>query len=798
MAFLCVSNIAFSQAIVVRDETTELPIERATLHSLTPKASTITDAEGKAEMRYFVNAQKIYVRMLGYQTKLISYEEIKNGKTIIYLKPETTSLDEITVSITKWKQTHTLVPQTVIRISEQEIQDYQPQTMADALEKTGKVFVQKSQQGGGSPMIRGFAANRVLLSVDGIRMNNATFRSGNIHQIISIDPMTIAEIDVIQGPGAIIYGSDAIGGVVHMTTKSPEFLKDTTLNCAIGGQALSRFTSSNNEVALHAQLELGYQKWAFLSSMSMQSFGDLRMGKRGGYETYLRPDYVEVGNPDEMRQNSSPYLQRGTGYNQLSLLQKVLYRPNEHWLFSYQWHFSETSDIPRFDQLTRRQSNGNLRFAQWNYGPQRWQMHHLKVEHESKSTFFDRMQWHLATQYFDESRIQRRFQQAQRFINEEQIQTYHLNGDFQKYIDSRQTLHYGIESTLNRIQSKGYTKNVVNGDMAETLARFPSPASWYAIAFYMQHENRLSNYWTWQNGVRWNYVGMQLQFENSFLDFPFREIQTHTQALTGSSGIIFQPSNEWKWFINGSTAFRAPNVDDAGKTFESTPGQVVIPNPSLLPEYAWQGEWGMQWRSKKNIRIDASIFYLYLDNAMIRRPFTFNGSNTIDFQGEESLVQAIQNAAFARSYGFYFQTEWQFLPRWRFTQTMQWTKGEEIVDDGTKAPLRHAPPFMVQANLRFQHKFWQTNLIATFHDTVHANQMAPSEIEKPHMYALNSEGLPFSPFWYTVDWLHAFQIHPKWELRTHIENIFDLQYRPYSSGITAPGRTFLVSLRTRI
>lgn len=788
---------AHAQTITVRDEASGLPIEGATLHSLEPKKSTITNLEGQAELYHFENATKVYVRMLGYQTKVIRYAEL-SSKNVIYLKPETTSLDEITLSITKWKQTHTQVPHTVVRITEKEIREFQPQTTADALEKTGKVFVQKSQQGGGSPMIRGFSANRILLSLDGIRMNNATFRSGNIHQIISVDPLTLSGIDVIQGPGSIIYGSDAIGGVINMTTKNPEFLKDTTLHCQIGGQALSRFTSVNNEVALHAQLELGYEKWAFLSSISMQSFGDLHMGRRGGNAAYLRPDFVQVGFPDEMRENSSPFLQRGTGYNQLSLLQKILYKPSEHWLISYQWHFSESSSIPRFDQLTRRQANGDLRFAQWDYGPQRWQMHHVKFEHEAKSRLFDRFQLHLAAQFFDESRIQRRFQSVERFVNEENINTYHVNADFQKYIDSRQTLHYGMESTWNRVQSFGFSRNISTGVIQDRLSRFPSPSDWYALAFYLQHENKLADKWTWQNGVRWNYVGMHLNFDNSFVEFPFSRINTYTHALTGSSGVIYQSSTEWKWFANLSTAFRAPNVDDAGKVFESTPGQVVVPNEALVPEYAWQGELGIQWRSKKNIRVDGSVFYMYLDNAMVRRPFTFNGNSTIVFQGDLAEVQAIQNAAFARSYGLFLQSEWKLLPRWKLLQTLQWTEGNEVLDNGERAPLRHAPPLLVQASLNFEYKFWQTSLVCTFHDVVKAHQMAPSEIEKPHMYALNAEGLPYSPSWWTLDWLHAFQIHPKWELRTHIENIFDLQYRPYSSGITAPGRTFLLSLRTSI
>jgi hemoglobin/transferrin/lactoferrin receptor protein len=93
-----------------------------------------------------------------------------------------------------------------------------PQTSADLLANSGHVFVQKSQLGGGSPMIRGFSTNRVLITVDGIRLNNAIFRGGNVHNVISINPFNIEKTEIILGSGSVIYGSDAIGGVMNFYT----------------------------------------------------------------------------------------------------------------------------------------------------------------------------------------------------------------------------------------------------------------------------------------------------------------------------------------------------------------------------------------------------------------------------------------------------------------------------------------------------------------------------------------------------------------------------------------------------
>ena len=128
------------------------------------------------------------------------------------------TMDEVVLSANKWEQRVSEVPNHILKISRSTILQNNPQTTADLLQQAGPVFVQKSQLGGGSPMIRGFATNRVLLVVDGVRMNNAIYRSGNLQNVISIDPLALENAEVILGPGSVIYGSDAIGGVMDFHT----------------------------------------------------------------------------------------------------------------------------------------------------------------------------------------------------------------------------------------------------------------------------------------------------------------------------------------------------------------------------------------------------------------------------------------------------------------------------------------------------------------------------------------------------------------------------------------------------
>ena len=112
-------------------------------------------------------------------------------------------------------------PQQMEVISSKSILQSNPINAADILQKSGAVTVQMSQSGGGSPIIRGFEANRILLVVDGVRLNNAIFRSGHLQNMISTSPYVIDNIDLVFGPASVKYGSDALGGVIHMHTKKP-------------------------------------------------------------------------------------------------------------------------------------------------------------------------------------------------------------------------------------------------------------------------------------------------------------------------------------------------------------------------------------------------------------------------------------------------------------------------------------------------------------------------------------------------------------------------------------------------
>jgi hemoglobin/transferrin/lactoferrin receptor protein len=280
------------QTVTVLESQTREPVVGVTLYNLKKNTSVVTDFEGKASLNNFKEDEIIYFQNFLYEDFQIKKSELSDSDFVVYLNPTVEALKQIVLSASKFQQRKRDIPKTIVSFSAKDIALANPQTSADLLDNTGNIFIQKSQMGGGSPMIRGFSTNRLLITVDGVRMNNAIFRGGNLQNVISIDPLSVQNTEVTLGAGSVVYGSDAIGGVMSFYTKKPQLSYNDEL--MIDGGAMTRFASANTEKTGHFDINLGYKKWGFLTNVTYTDFDDLRMGSYGPDE-YLRPNYVVRG-----------------------------------------------------------------------------------------------------------------------------------------------------------------------------------------------------------------------------------------------------------------------------------------------------------------------------------------------------------------------------------------------------------------------------------------------------------------------------------------------------------------------
>ena len=783
-------SISYAQEITVLDRESGIPLSNVAIYNKDRTKSTLTDFDGIADISGFSNDQILIFKHVSHHELRIRKSEIKlNYK--VYLIPDENQLQEVVLSVSKFAQNKKDLPRQVVSITSEEIQFSNPQTAADLLESSGKVYVQKSQMGGGSPMIRGFSTNRLLITVDGVRMNNAIFRSGNLQNVISIDPLAVERAEVILGPGSVIFGSDAVGGVMNFYTLTPEFAMGR--NTVISGNAYSRYASASDEKTIHADFNIGRKNWVFLTSITYSDFGDLKMGSHGPDE-YLRNEYVMNSNGnDRIVSNQDPRIQRPTGYNQINLLEKIRYMPNEFWDFSLNFMYSTTSSFSRYDRVIQKR-NGELRSAEWYYGPQSWFMGNFKIDKKGSGVFYDNAQLTAAYQYFKESRNNRDLGSDFLFNSEENVNAWSVNLDYEKKFEKNK-LNYGAEYVLNDISSEGRQINITTGTTNADKPRYPDGSSWQSLAAYLGFQMEIRPKLTLQTGIRYNHIFLNASFDDPVYEYPFKNADLSTGALTGSAGMSWDPSEKINWKLNFSTAFRAPNIDDVGKIFDSEPGSVVVPNPDLKPEYAYNGEIAVNWKISRTIRVDVASFYTLLDNALIRRDFSFNGIETIEYQGEPSNVQAIQNAASAYVYGFEGGIVINFSPSLLLNSQLTITKGKEELEGGTTAPLRHAAPLFGNTHLVWKRDKLKLDLFGEYNGQFNNEDLAPSEQGKAYLYAIDQNGNPYAPSWYTINFTGQYEISDNWQATASLENITDQRYRTYSSGIAAAGRNLILAVK---
>ncbi|MBK7376234.1 MAG: TonB-dependent receptor [Ferruginibacter sp.] len=737
--------------------------------------------------RIFISLAVLFITLVSSaQEKVNTKDTVKNQ----------IDLEEVVISASKWEQKLNEVPNKITKITKTQILRNNPQTSADLLAQTGTVFIQKSQLGGGSPMIRGFATNRVLLVIDGVRMNNAIYRSGNLQNIISIDALSTQTAEVIFGPGSLIYGSDAIGGVMDFHTLEARFAKEKKV--LVTGSALARYSTANKENTFHADMNLGLKKWSFLSSFSYSKFDDLKMGKNGGQDSYLRPEYIErINGVDSIVKNPDPRVQRFSGYNQVNFLQKVRFKPTEHLDLQYSFTYAGTGEAPRYDRLVQYR-NGKLRFAEWNYGPMLWRMHNLQVLHGKKTAIYNDARLTIAYQNYDESRIDRTRANNNRNIQAEKVNAVSINLDAAKK-PGKGELFYGLEYVHNKVGSTGERINISTNQTTPFVSRYPDGSTWNTLGIYGSYKINFTPKFTFTTGLRYSYNTLNAVFDTSFIKFPYNKAEIKEGAFTGNMGLVYRPAETWQLNGNISTGYRMPNVDDIGKLFESVPGNITVPNPDLTAEYAWNFEIGIIKNIIQKFRLELNAFYTVLNDAIVRRPTTFNGQDSIDFDGVKSRVEALQNVAKATVWGFQGSAEYYFTGQLSVQTHANWIGGKETDDTkNEQVALRHAPPFYGSTLLKYRHKNLYVEASAYYNSKIKNEDLAPSEQAKTDIYAKDANGKPYSPAWYTLNFKTSYQLTKNLLITAGWENVTNQRYRPYSSGIVAAGSNLIIGLRAML
>lgn len=738
------------------------------------------------------------------------------------------SLSEIVISASKFPEKKQNIAQKIDVINSKFIANVNAQNTGDLLINTGNVFVQKSQQGGSSPVIRGFEASRVLLVVDGVRMNNLIYRSGHLQNVITVDQNMLQSAEVLYGPASTLYGSDALGGVLHFRTKAPQLAKDGK-KFTVNGNAFARFSSANNEKSVHADVNLGWKKFAWLQSYTFSDFDDMKMGRNypDNYPTFGRRDsfITRINNRDTVVKNEDSRVQKFSGYQQWDILQKLLYKQSERITHTLNFQLSNTTDVPRYDRLQDLRNFGGsigttLRWADWYYGPQKriLGVYELSIE---KAGWFDNINVNINYQDVEESRVQRQYRSANREARIERVKVFGFVIDTRKIIKNHE-LTMGADGQLNTLKSSGTITNVNTNAVTNLVdTRYPNGNNRLNnFGLFVQHIYKFGNKKLVLNdGLRLQHSTLQSTIaDNSFRNLPYTEINQKNTALTGNIGFVYTPVPKTRISTNFSAGFRVPNVDDLAKIFESgTTGgirQVVVPNPDIKPERTYNIDLGISQTIGKDIRVEASAYYTWFRDALVKAPFTFNGQDSILYNGVRSQVLANVNANKAYLYGFSaaaFATIAKYIT---FSSTISYTVGRFETDPARNSniyekqangryalvsrqvsskPLDHIPPVFGKTSIAYEKRKVMAELFALYNGWKRLDDFN-ADGEDNAQYA-TPDGMPA---WFTLNFRSSYKLHKNVTLQFAVENLFDRNYRYFASGFSAPGRNFILAVRASL
>ena len=811
--FFLVTGFCFSQKIKIIDKHTGKSIRNVTVYNEESTINLSSDNDGFVDVSVFKKNENILFSHISYEPQKIKKTILQKQKMVVFLNKQSAQLDEIVLSVFKKSEKTNRIAEQIAVVSSKEIQKISPQTSADLLATIPGIKVQKSQFGGGSPVIRGMESNRVLLVVDGVRMNNAIYRKGHLQSSISVAPNMLDKTEVVFGPSSVLYGSDALGGVIHYYTKTPKLSAEEEVK----SQFFSRFSSVNQEITSHVSAELRFSNWASLTSISFSNFGDLQSGSRRshGFKDWGKVFYYSENRYGNYTENPTvnprPEVLKNTGYHQTDFLQKFFIPLSKNTELKINLQYSTSSNIPRFDRLIEFKNN-SLKFAEWNYGPQnRFLLSSQFLIHPNKK-WLESGSITGAYQQIKESRIQRKFGSLDRSFREELVNVFSVNGDFSVSLtqDKKRVLSYGFEFTYNDVTSKSFGKNLVvsngqiNGSSSgfKVQSRYPDGGSNYlSSSAYIAYRQDLNSKTTLNTGLRFTNTTLHaLWLDQTFIHLPETNVTAVNSAVTATIGYVYRPGKNWQLNSVVSSGFRSPNIDDIGRVREKS-GNISVPNIHVNPEFAYNVEIGLQkYFNDKKFRVGANVYYSLLDN-YIQRDFVYNTDGSkkqVQFDGEFGNAITNQNKGTAYVFGYTLSYLGKISSTINSSGFITYTKGRTY---DTKEPMSSIPPLFGRVEINYKKdkiefgaalKFNSKKNIEDFNITEGIDNHDLTPIVDPNAI-LDSDKYYGSPSWMTIGLTSNYLLSDTFSIQARLDNIFDEHYIEFASGISAPGRNASIS-----
>ena len=584
--------------------------------------------------------------------------------------------------------------------------------------------------------MRGLVGNHVLVLVDGIRLNNATFRYGPNQYLATIDPFSVDRLEVVRGSGSVLYGSDALGGVVSVLTPRPQFSD----RLEASGRVTGKVVSSGMEKSGRAAGSLRAPRAGLTGGLTWRDFGDLEAG--GDLGTESPSAYTEwAGDAHGALRVSSA---------------SVLHVAYQH---------LHQDDVPRFDQVRQRG------FSRWAFDPQVRQLGYTRFEAFPGSPWFQSAtataSWHRSF----ERRVRQTVGSAVETEEEDVVDTYGFSLEARTRPGSRWAIVWGLEHFRDQVGSGRNDFNGATGTVTPRRGLYPDGASARSTAGFVSGSVDLRTV-SIHAGARLNHN--RVNAPDSRFD-----VELAKTALVGNAAVMWRLGDSHRLFGSVTQGFRSPNIDDVS-TLGPFDFGVEVPSPDLDPERTLGLELGYKLRTRR-LAGPISLYRTGLDDLIERMPATFDGSEF--YEGQRVYRRTNIGSAFVR--GAEGEFEWQAYRGLAVFGALAYTYGHQT---STDQPMRRIPPLYGQAGLTWAMARGPSLRGAVFF-AGRQDRLNPGDKSD---HRINPAG---TPGFAVVNLQASWPITRAFDVALGVENVFDEAYRIHGSGIDGPGRNLWLGMR---
>lgn len=645
-------------------------------------------------------------------------------------------LDEIVVTSNRKNTARSKVPHSLAVLQKRPLQDLQCRTTPEALMGLPGVFVQKTNHGGGSPFIRGLTGNQTLTLIDGIRLNNPTFRYGPNQYLNTIDPYAIEKIEVMGGSGSVQYGSDAIGGVIQVFSKEPQFEAAKKITSSVLGKMMTH----DMEYSGRAEVQYSTANMAMLLGGTRRTFGDLMGGQ-------------EIG-------TQSP-----SGYREQSFDGKLRWQKNNK-LITAAHQYTRQNKVPLYHKVALED------FDHYFFDPQVRQLSYLKLESNSDHRILKKITFTSSLQKSKEVRNFRK--NTARYDTEEsdKVATWGETLEILSIYSDQWSSTSGIEFYHSKINS---TRQQLDAYLTPSRGLYPDEALTNNFSLYSIHQVNMGRF-GFEGGLRYNYFNHRIPNEDPQIA-QGADILVKPSSLVSNLSAMFDVGSGHQIYLAYSEGYRAPNIDDLG-TLGLVDFRFEIPAYDLKPEKSRTTELGYKYFGEKTV-INMGAYYTHLTDLITR----------IRLEGQEvngHSVYVKENANNSYIKGFEYSLDYYLVRHLLFQHSVSYNFGQNI---SANEPMRRIPPFFGKSLLRYQKNSWSVTLQHLFAGRQH--RLSSGDMEDNRISQGGTSG------WNVLNLSSAIQLDAI-ALKIGLQNMLNKDYRLHGSGINGVGRSVWLAIEIEI